>query len=118
MLFLWPSLLWLLLIVPMLVGAYVWLMRRRKKSTVNYASLALIKQALAGSSKVKEIRGRGLLIGVELKESGKHLVARARELGLVLNVTADKVIRLVPPLIITRDEADFIIATVSKILQE
>jgi len=50
MLFLWPSLLWLLLIVPMLVGAYVWLMRRRKKSTVNYASLALIKQALAGSS--------------------------------------------------------------------
>lgn len=77
-----------------------------------------LKQALAGNSKVKEIRGRGLLIGVELKESGKHLVARARELGLVLNVTADKVIRLVPPLIITRDEADFIIATVSKILQE
>lgn len=76
------------------------------------------RAALAGSDKVKDIRGLGLMIGIELSASGKHLVARARELGLVLNVTADTVIRLVPPLIISKTEADFLIATVSKIVQE
>ncbi len=76
------------------------------------------RTALAGSDRVKDIRGRGLMIGIELTASGKHLVARARELGLVLNVTADTVIRLVPPLIINKTEADFLIATVSKIVQE
>lgn len=77
-----------------------------------------LRTALAGSDRVKEIRGIGLMIGVELTASGKHLVARARELGLVLNVTADTVIRLVPPLTINKSEADFVIAIVSKIVQE
>lgn len=80
--------------------------------------LAQLRSKLGGNSKVKEIRGLGLLIGIELKESGKHLVARAREFGLILNVTADKVIRLVPPLIITQSEADFVINTIVKLLQE
>ncbi|KAF1022755.1 MAG: hypothetical protein GAK30_00912 [Paracidovorax wautersii] len=44
--FLWPQLLWLLLAVPLLVAAYVWLLRRRKKAALNYASLALIRQAM------------------------------------------------------------------------
>jgi acetylornithine/succinyldiaminopimelate/putrescine aminotransferase len=77
-----------------------------------------LRTALAGRDRVKEIRGIGLMIGVELTASGKHLVARARELGLVLNVTADTVIRLVPPLTINKSEADFVIAIVSKIVQE
>lgn len=44
--FVWPALLWLLTVVPALVGAYVLLLRRRKKSAVRYASLALVKDAL------------------------------------------------------------------------
>jgi Ca-activated chloride channel homolog len=44
--FLWPDLLWLLLLLPALVGAYLWLLYRRKKNTLRYASLALVKQAM------------------------------------------------------------------------
>lgn len=77
-----------------------------------------LRQRLAGNSKVKEVRGLGLLIGIELHKSGKDLVPRARERGLILNVTADKVIRLVPPLTISRQEADFVIDTIVQLLQE
>ena len=44
--FLWPELLWLLLFVPALVGAYLWALRRKKKSAVRYASLILVRDAL------------------------------------------------------------------------
>lgn len=44
--FIWPTMLWLLLAVPLLVGGYVWLLRRRKKTALRYANLALIKQAM------------------------------------------------------------------------
>lgn len=46
MVFLWPSLLWLLLILPLLVLLYVWLLRRRKVQAVAYPGLALVRQAL------------------------------------------------------------------------
>jgi len=46
MTFIWMEMLWLLLLVPLLVAAYVWLLRRKKKSAVRYANLALIKQAM------------------------------------------------------------------------
>ncbi len=46
MVFLWPSLLWLLLIVPLLVLLYVWLLRRRKAQAVHYPGLDLVRQAL------------------------------------------------------------------------
>ena len=77
-----------------------------------------LRAALKDCNKVKEVRGMGLLIGVELTFPGKALVARARELGMVLNVTADTVIRLVPPLTLNQSEADFIISTVNKIVRE
>lgn len=85
---------------------------------IGHYMLDSLRSALAGNNKVKTIRGLGLLIGIELNEPGKALVPRARELGLVLNVTADTVIRLVPPLIITQSEADFVISVVSKLLKE
>lgn len=44
--FIWPSLLFLLLLIPVLIAAYVWLLRRRKKLAVSYANLALVKQAI------------------------------------------------------------------------
>ena len=46
MTFIWPTMLWGLLALPLLVGAYFWLLRRRKKSALRYASLGLVKEAL------------------------------------------------------------------------
>jgi acetylornithine/N-succinyldiaminopimelate aminotransferase len=59
---------------------------------------------------VKEVRGQGLMLGVELARPCGVLVQRAAEAGLLLSVTADAVIRLVPALIITEAEADEIVA--------
>jgi acetylornithine aminotransferase len=59
---------------------------------------------------VKEIRGQGLMIGVELDQPCGALTARAAQAGLLISVTADNVIRLVPPLILTEAEADEIVA--------
>lgn len=51
--FLWPELLWLLLLVPALVGAYLWILRRRRKLAVRYASLAMVKNALGGGQRLR-----------------------------------------------------------------
>jgi Ca-activated chloride channel family protein len=48
--FIWPTMLWLLLAVPLLVGGSLWLLRRRKKTALRYANLALIKQAMGRST--------------------------------------------------------------------
>jgi len=49
--FLWPDLLWLLALLPLLVALYVWLLARRKKFALRYASLGLVKEAMAGASR-------------------------------------------------------------------
>ena len=53
MVFLWPSLLWLLLAVPLLVLLYGWLLRRRKKSALSYSSLALVREALGPGQRLR-----------------------------------------------------------------
>jgi Ca-activated chloride channel family protein len=50
MTFVWPEMLWLLLLVPLLAALYIWLLRRRKKVSVQYSNLALVKQAMAKQS--------------------------------------------------------------------
>jgi acetylornithine aminotransferase len=65
----------------------------------------LFAEALAGVRGVKEIRGCGLMIGIELDRPCGELVGRALAAGLLINVTADKVIRLLPPLIMNENEA-------------
>lgn len=60
---------------------------------------------LAGVSGVVEIRGQGLMIGIELSKPCGELVKQALEQGLLINVTADSVIRLLPPLIMSEAEA-------------
>ena len=61
--------------------------------------------ALQGVNGLKEIRGQGLMIGVELDRPCGDLVKLALAQGLLINVTADSVIRLLPPLVMTQDEA-------------
>jgi Ca-activated chloride channel family protein len=50
MTFLWPELLWLLLLLPLLVGAYVWVLRRKKKFALRYASLDIVKEAMGAGA--------------------------------------------------------------------
>ena len=67
---------------------------------------------------VKDIRAHGLMIGIELDRDCGELVKSALENKLLINVTAGKVIRLLPPLIITQDQADEIVKIIVKITNE
>ncbi len=67
---------------------------------------ARLEQGLAGVKGVKEIRGQGLMLGIELDKACGALTQRAADAGLLISVTADSVIRMVPPLIMTQAEAD------------
>ena len=69
-----------------------------------------IGQALAGVQGFKEIRGQGLMIGIELDRPCGVLMQRALDAGLLISVTADSVVRLLPPLIMTEAEADEVMA--------
>jgi acetylornithine/N-succinyldiaminopimelate aminotransferase len=64
-----------------------------------------------------EARGQGLRIGVELTKPCGQLIGQAAEAGLLLSVTADTVIRLVPPLIISKQEADEVVARLKPLVQ-
>jgi predicted acetylornithine/succinylornithine family transaminase len=67
---------------------------------------------------VSDVRGKGLLIGMELssKELADKVVVKARENGFLINATADKVLRFVPPLIVERRHIDYLIKVLDKIL--
>ncbi|KQM69068.1 aspartate aminotransferase family protein [Xylophilus sp. Leaf220] len=79
-------------------------------ATVGAHLKAGLERELAGLPGVKEVRGHGLMLGIELDRPCGVILQRAAEAGLLLSVTADSVIRLVPPLILTADEADQIVA--------
>ena len=68
-----------------------------------------LRTALAPYPSVKEVRGKGLMVGVQLDRPCADLVTLALERGLLINVTADSVIRLLPPLIASEQEIDAII---------
>jgi predicted acetylornithine/succinylornithine family transaminase len=76
-------------------------------------------QTLASSSdKVLEVRGKGLMWGIVLDRPARPLVEAALERGLVVNATAGNVVRLLPPLIITKAELDEGIDSIEKLLEE
>ena len=72
--------------------------------------LAAALQAEIASGGVKEIRGMGLMLGIDLSKPCGALVQQAADKGLLISVTADSVVRLVPPLILSATEADQIVA--------
>ncbi len=67
---------------------------------------------------IKEIRGFGLMIGMELDFSGKQIVLDAMEAGILINCTHDVVLRMLPPYIITEAEADRAIKVLDKVLKK
>jgi len=76
-----------------------------------------LRQALADQPGVVDIRGLGLLMAIELDQPCTELVNCALELGLLINVTAERVVRLLPPLILSDEEADQIVAGVSGLIK-
>ena len=76
-----------------------------------------LKRELAGVAGVKEVRGMGLMIGVELDRPCAAIVKRALDAGLVINVTADKVIRLLPPLVIGEAEARQVVSILAPVVK-
>jgi acetylornithine aminotransferase len=78
---------------------------------------AALRAQLGTLEGVVDIRGQGLMIGVELSKPCGQLIGQAAAAGLLLSVTADTVIRLVPPLILTEAEADEIVAKLLPLVQ-
>ena len=67
-------------------------------------------------AKVKEVRGRGLILGMELASEGRPVVEHCLANGVIVNCTAGSVIRIVPPLIISKEEINMVVAALDKAL--
>ncbi len=87
-------------------------------ATVGAALNAGLQRELAGEAGVVEVRGQGLMLGIELDRPCGELLGQAAEAGLMLSVTADRVIRLVPALILTADEAAQMVAILCPLIKK
>ena len=76
-----------------------------------------IKNKVQDLSVVKEVRGKGLMIGIEINIKNSNIVKDCLDKKLILNLTSENVIRLLPPLILKKSEANFIAKTLHQILQ-
>lgn len=79
-------------------------------------ALQRLNDAARDRDTIREVRGRGLMLGVELNFVGKQLVVEMMEKGVLANCTADTVIRFLPPLTISQDEFDRVIDTFLEVL--
>ncbi|QPR32395.1 aspartate aminotransferase family protein [Delftia acidovorans] len=77
---------------------------------------ATLQKELADVKGVVDVRGQGLIIGIELNKPCGALLGRGAEAGLLFSVTADTVVRLVPPLIMTEAEADEVVAQLKPLI--
>ena len=91
---------------------------RQNAIAMGERALAGFRRELAATPGVVDIRGTGLMIGIELAHPCAALVERALDAGLLINVTADTVVRLLPPLVINAEEIDLLTATVSTLIRE
>ncbi|MDW5443758.1 aspartate aminotransferase family protein [Polaromonas sp. SM01] len=82
------------------------------------AALSRELAAELASGAVKEIRGLGLMLGIDLAKPCGELVKRCADKGLLISVTADTVIRLVPPLILTEAEADEMVSILCPLIKQ
>jgi len=82
------------------------------------AMLEQFRQRLANSPRVRDIRGRGLMIGIELDREANPLKQAALERGVLINVTQDRVVRLLPPLILDDGQAEQIVDVVCAVIAE
>lgn len=90
----------------------------QRAESLGASMLAAFSERLGGLDGVTQVRGKGLMLGIELDRSAGELVRRALERGLLINVTADKTIRLLPALVTGDGEAEQIVDTVCELVQE
>jgi acetylornithine aminotransferase len=67
---------------------------------------------------VREVRGRGLMVGMELSEGGDVVVEKMRQRRILINLTAERVLRFTPPLIVSRGDIEVVIDALREILRE
>ncbi len=79
---------------------------------------AQLSEKLSGLSGVRDIRGKGMMIGIELDKPCKDIVEIALHAGLLINVTADNVIRLLPPLIYTQENAQYLVDHLTPLIKD
>ena len=96
---------------------------RRQNLVARAAELGKIilegfRAALADNPHIVEIRGKGLMIGIELDKACSELTSLALDHGLLINVTADRTIRLLPPLILSDDETQHLIDSVVRLVND
>ena len=77
-----------------------------------------LSSELEGITHVKDIRGCGCMIGIELAKPCKSLYTQALDRGLIINITSDSVIRLLPPMIMTDDEAQQVVSILAPLIRE
>jgi len=78
----------------------------------------MFKAQLADLPDISQIRGQGLMIGIELSRPCGELVKEALRQGLLINVTSDRVVRLLPPLVMQRSEAEQVVNILSDIIRK
>ena len=89
----------------------------RNAAEVGELILSGLRRALAETPGVRDIRGKGMMIGVELDRPCGELVKTALEAGLLINVTAENVVRLVPPLVMSLAEADQLVGQLAPMIR-
>lgn len=77
-----------------------------------------MRKETAGWDSIKEIRGKGLMIGIELNFEGAEVVQEMLKRGVIINCTSDTVLRLLPPLIISKEELDQVIQILTDVIKE
>lgn len=82
----------------------------------DYLKEGLNRLAQAHPDKIAEVRGLGLILGMELKGPGAELVKQMLARGFVLNCTQDKVLRFLPPLVVGKDQIDALLAELDQVL--
>ncbi len=76
-----------------------------------------LRSELRKNLQAKEVRGLGLMVGMELEEDCAPIVNEAREKGVLLNCTSEHVLRMVPPLVVGREEIDHVVRVLGEILE-
>ncbi len=87
-------------------------------NTLGQTLLQKLQSALAGLPGVREIRGRGMMLAIELDRDCGELMTLALKKGLLINVTAGNVVRFLPPLMLTVEQCDLLVAGVAELLNE
>jgi acetylornithine/N-succinyldiaminopimelate aminotransferase len=88
-----------------------------RAATMGAYLVAAFQASLSGIAAVTEIRGQGLMLGIELDRPCADLVGLALDSGLLINVTAERVIRLLPPLILAQTDADLLVQRLTEIVR-